>query len=529
MLLSLKSLLEEHPGLNNYARILKTKENADIYAWVQSMCADNDDLNEVVYRLLNNVPVCAFGKTKKFLDYARGYGYCGRANICKCLQEKCGTTSKPIENLDQKNLRTAQTKNTKKEKYNNENYNNRAKSVDTLRANYGVDNPMNSDIIKAGLKSSVFIKYGVTNVMKDDAIKQRHRQSSIDKNGVFHTRAHLTHDVTDKLDDVLWLVSENATKTPLQIARELGVSDTTIYKIFNKHNIDYIRHYNSSIWQDEVVEYIKSITCTHVETNNRSILSGLELDILLPDIKLAIECNGVLWHSEVYGGKGSKYHSMKSELAEATGYKLVHLFDNEWHTSREIVKSRLSCLLSSNCKLYARNTHIRVVNPFDESVFFNNTHLQGYAASSICLGAYYGDELVAAMSFAKPRFNKHYEYELLRYSCKLFTNVTGAPSKLLSHFKGLVDPKSIISYSHRTFGRATLYSSLGFEFSHTSPPSYRYTKNYSKLENRVKFQKHKLATTLVLFDPNLTEWENMKANGYDRVWDCGNDVWSWIR
>ena len=25
-----------------------------------------------------------------------------------------------------------------------------------------------------------------------------------------------------------------------------------------------------------------------------------------------------------------------------------------------------------------------------------------------------------------------------------------------------------------------------------------------------------------LFDPNLTEWENMRTNKWDRIWDCGS-------
>jgi len=44
----------------------------------------------------------------------------------------------------------------------------------------------------------------------------------------------------------------------------------------------------------------------------------------------------------------------------------------------------------------------------------------------------------------------------------------------------------------------------------------------------MNFQKHKLKTILPTFDPTLTEWENMKNNGYDRIWDCGNGKWKYI-
>lgn len=54
-----------------------------------------------------------------------------------------------------------------------------------------------------------------------------------------------------------------------------------------------------------------------------------------------------------------------------------------------------------------------------------------------------------------------------------------------------------------------------------------YSADYSTLESRVSYQKHKLCDKLDIFDPKLTEWDNMRANGYDRVWDCGTDVWLW--
>ena len=44
------------------------------------------------------------------------------------------------------------------------------------------------------------------------------------------------------------------------------------------------------------------------------------------------------------------------------------------------------------------------------------------------------------------------------------------------------------------------------------------------LEHRMQYQKHKLHKKLKAVDLQLTEWENMANNGYDRVWDCGNLV-----
>jgi hypothetical protein len=36
-----------------------------------------------------------------------------------------------------------------------------------------------------------------------------------------------------------------------------------------------------------------------------------------------------------------------------------------------------------------------------------------------------------------------------------------------------------------------------------------------------------LKEKLLTFNPELSEWENMKLNGYDKFWDNGKLVWIW--
>ena len=43
--------------------------------------------------------------------------------------------------------------------------------------------------------------------------------------------------------------------------------------------------------------------------------------------------------------------------------------------------------------------------------------------------------------------------------------------------------------------------------------------------NRIQFQKHKLNGLLEQFDESKSEWQNMRDNGYDRIFDCGNLVY----
>jgi hypothetical protein len=133
------------------------------------------------------------------------------------------------------------------------------------------------------------------------------------------------------------------------------------------------------------------------------------------------------------------------------------------------------------------------------------------------------------MSFSKPRYNKKYEWELIRFASKCGHTVTGGASKLFSFFTKTYSAATVISYSDRSRSTGKVYSMMGFDFVNSSAPNYYYTQNYNEFFHRSKFQKHKLANLLTNFVPTLTEWENMQNNGYDRIWDCGNDVWVWKR
>lgn len=128
------------------------------------------------------------------------------------------------------------------------------------------------------------------------------------------------------------------------------------------------------------------------------------------------------------------------------------------------------------------------------------------------------------MSFSKPRFSNKYEYELIRFCSKLNYHVIGAAGKLLKYFEKTYQPKSIVSYAYRRWSTSDIYKILKFEKVNESKPNYWYWKDQFKLFNRIEFQKHKLKNVLEKFDENLSEYENMKNNGYFRIFDCGNLV-----
>ncbi|MFW6281265.1 MAG: hypothetical protein ACOC1O_00510 [bacterium] len=280
---------------------------------------------------------------------------------------------------------------------------------------------------------------------------------------------------------------------------------------------------SSSVAEKEIKDFILSLNIKVIE-NDRAILNGKEIDIYLPDYKLAIEYDGLYWHSEKRG-KDKYYHLEKTKEAKEKGIDLIHIFEDEWRDKKEIVKSIIKNKLNKTIKIFARKCFIKEINLEEEKKFLKENHIQGYIASSLKYGLYYENELISIMTFGKSRFNKNFRWELLRFCNKLNYSIIGGASKLFKYF--LRNTKeNIISYSDKRYFDGKIYSILGFNKQKDSYPNYYYLdSNYSYRFSRIEFQKHKLKNKLNEFDENLTEYENMLNNGYDRIWDCGNSKW----
>jgi hypothetical protein len=266
------------------------------------------------------------------------------------------------------------------------------------------------------------------------------------------------------------------------------------------------------------------------EYNKRFYYDGKkfhELDIYIPENKLGIELNGIYWHSEVSGNKDKNYHINKLNFLNKEEIFLFQFFDSEWNNKQEIVKSMINNKLNIFTeKIRASKCIIKEVNSEEINSFLNNNHLQGFINSSINIGLFYNNELVSLLNMGKSRFDKKHEYEIYRFSNKLNTRIYGSFSKLLKYFINKYNSTSIITYADRRYSEGNLYLKNGFKLLHISKPNYYYTKDHKQLESRNKYQKHKLKDILQKFNPTLTEWDNMQLNDYDRIWDCGNYVFS---
>ncbi len=268
--------------------------------------------------------------------------------------------------------------------------------------------------------------------------------------------------------------------------------------------------------EKEVLSWIKSIYSGEIIENDRTILNPKELDIYIPEKKLAIEYNGSYWHSTEQVSKN--YHQEKSLQCKEKGVRLIHIFEWEWVEKKDVIQSIIKSALGIyDKKLYARVCNVYPIMQETYRDFLEENHLQGAINSSIRFGLFTESELVAVIGFGFNRFSKEKELELHRYCNKKNYQILGGFSKMLKH-SGITSFNTYVDIAHFS-GMA--YEKTGFKIIGKTEPNYKWVKGDEHL-NRLQCQKHKLHKLLEVFDEKKTEIENMTANGYVQVFDSGN-------
>ena len=83
-----------------------------------------------------------------------------------------------------------------------------------------------------------------------------------------------------------------------------------------------------------------------LKTHDRTLIKPYELDIVIPEIKLALEFNGIWYHS-TEAGTHPGYHLMKTERCEQLGYRLIHIWEDEWNNNKNEIKEKLKLIFEN--------------------------------------------------------------------------------------------------------------------------------------------------------------------------------------
>lgn len=280
-------------------------------------------------------------------------------------------------------------------------------------------------------------------------------------------------------------------------------------------------HCNISNGEYELQEFIKSLNIPY-SFNNRTILNGKELDIYLPDNKIAIEFNGVYWHSEKF--KDKNYHYDKYEQCMSKNIQLITIYEDDWNNKKEIIKKTLLHKLKilSNDTFYARKTTCKKIHYNEANDFLNNYHVQGGLKANHHYGLYNNlNNLVAVLSYT---INSKNELYVNRYAT--LCNVPGGFTKLL---KNIISKnptvRKVITFSDNSISDGSLYKNNGFIKDKELKPDYYYVYRGERY-HKFNFRKSRFKNDPeLIYNDSMTELQLATMNNIYRIWDAGKIRW----
>ncbi|VVC05367.1 Uncharacterised protein [uncultured archaeon] len=395
-------------------------------------------------------------------------------------------------------------------------------------------NPFQLEEIKEKSRETNLKNLGVPYASQDEDVKRRivetGRKTNLRIYGVPNFSSVKLSEEAKKVllnkDVLLQQVNECGV---INLAHRLGVKKQVIYKRCKKYGFNLFKP-GSSKYEEEIVGWLQK-NGFNVEQRNRKIIAPKELDIYIPTCKLAIEFDGLYWHSES-GSKDKWYHWNKTRRCQQKGIRLIHIFEDEWIEKKEICEDLLSRFLGfGQQKIFARKCDVREITNQECSIFLDENHIQGKKSASVNLGLFYGNQLAQLMTFMHSRFNKNIEWENIRCCNAKGIQVVGGVSRLWNHFIKKYNPQSVVSYCDRRWFTGETYRVLGFTLEHSNRPQYSYT-DYEHRWNRMLFTKDKCLKKIR--DMNIVDAEKLTEKeiateilDLDRIWDCGNDRWVW--
>lgn len=408
------------------------------------------------------------------------------------------------------------------------------KSKETNLIRFGYEYALSSKEIHDRIKITNIEKYGVEHPFQNEEIRQKYQNTCFKKYGVFYgSQINFSELAKEYLFDPTKLKELLLRTSVNEASNFLGVSSFTIHKAHKKYNLNIISPYSS--YETALAFWLTKNNINFIP-NTKKIISPLELDFYLPEYNLAIEFDGLYWHSES-AGKDKNYHLNKTKLCKDQNIRLVHIFEDEWMDKKEICLDILSRILGINQqKIYARKCIIKELSNNECKEFLNNNHLQGYTSATINLGVYYKNELVQLLTFKHSRYNKKIEWENIRQCNKIGFQIIGGLQKLWKYFLKKYNPKSVVSYCDLRWFVGNSYSSLSFSLDHISGPQYWYIKRIKRFHRSLFIKKHCIKYAMEI--TNLTEEELSKFTEkyiakeilkLEKIWDCGQQTWYWYQ
>lgn len=314
---------------------------------------------------------------------------------------------------------------------------------------------------------------------------------------------------------------------------------------------------NKSQLEDEIYEEVKSIYNGTIKRCVRDVLPRIshipyELDIYIPEKKIAIEVNGSYWHASspnVKAPVSPEHHFKKFALCRDNGIRLITIFDVDWWNQKRQIMHLLKSLLGTVDEAHIVNAYslnsVELTieegraffalhgNPrHDDDLNERETGYVGLEASD--------RTLLSVMSYGKPsdedvKKRKENAVELIRFSTIASWRVIDGFKKLMNKVCTITKPDVIYTKTNNDISNGKPLEKLGFSLDACEgyvPPHYwfkvttrDYVYGHALKERSLRKKYADLSARLADVHDRDFEEALMLKREYVKCFRCGDERW----
>jgi len=295
----------------------------------------------IKYSLNDVAPVCYCGKNLKFINLTEGFNkFCSikcssshpetRKKYKQTCRKKFGTDN-PLQNKEVKEKRK-----------------------ETNKKIYGEEYVFQNVAVISKIQETCFKKFGTKNVFQNKKIKGKIKQTNLKIN------TENAINVYSKIGfEIISEYKHNRYPTIFKCKScDFEFEEIPFNLYSRKHKCPVCDPFTKSKLESEIAEEIQNYLFNifnkkfHVKRNDRTILEGKEIDILIPELNLSIEVSGDYWHS--LPGIPENDQKKADTLIEK-GFKHFIIKECEWYDNKQVILNKFDSLLQLDFEGYLKN------------------------------------------------------------------------------------------------------------------------------------------------------------------------------
>ena len=269
----------------------------------------------------------------------------------------------------------------------------------TCLEKYGVDHPWKSEKIKEKIKNTNLKKYGFEHSSQNDKIKSKQIKTCQERYGKnsptqvkeikdkqvkttlekykvknYFQKYSKSEEFKELRKEQFWKTIKSWSKYLIPLFEKCDLDKIRSNKVYKwkcvKCGNEFESHIHKTMHIEEFPYLPRCLNCypylsgysnlekelvdfckqyfPNLECHNSQLIKPYELDIVINELKLCFEFNGSFWHSlNAWKLKHNdtinycNYHLNKVIKCNEKGYRLIHIWEDEWNSNKDLIKQKL--------------------------------------------------------------------------------------------------------------------------------------------------------------------------------------------